>query len=472
MGWNQSTGRDNFTGMPSDPHATIAALATPPGEGGLAVIRVSGPDSLAVADRVFHCTPPPSSRPTHTVVHGPVLDAAGRPLDDALLLILRGPRSYTGEDTVEIQCHGGRQSAARILERLCGCGARPADPGEFTRRAFLNGKLDLAQAEAVLGLIRATSDRAASAAVDQLQGKLSRIINGLYDGIMAIMARLEAAIDFPEDISEEVDIKTMLPEIQAIQASIQSLADSWKEGRIIRDGLRVVILGRPNAGKSSLFNRLLGMPRAIVSEHPGTTRDTIEAEIQIGGYFLTFVDTAGLRHSDCKIEQEGVRRSMEQARLADLFIYLLDASAPPNDDDMKFLSPGPAIPGIVVLNKLDKPSADKFRKSMNVNVDCEISVSQNTGLERLVDIVLKRSEKLYGSSDQIHAVSLRHSGLLQDASKEILSSMGLIGENRPDFIIPACAHLRTGAECLGKITGRVYSEDLLDSIFGQFCIGK
>ncbi|OQW97779.1 MAG: tRNA uridine-5-carboxymethylaminomethyl(34) synthesis GTPase MnmE [Verrucomicrobia bacterium A1] len=305
---------------------TIAAIATAPGEGSVAIVRVSGPESLAIADAAFKASgPPPSARPSPALVHGHAVAADGLILDEALLLIMRSPKSFTREDVVEFQCHGGAVSAARILQRLIECGCRPAGPGEFTRRAFLNGRMDLTQAEAVLDLVRAHSDRAAAVAMEQLRGALRRRTDEIYDDALRIAVSLESSLDFPEDDLPGFSLDTLKASLQKDVERCRTLAGSCREGRLLRDGIRVVIAGRPNVGKSSLFNLLLGRDRTIVSPHAGTTRDTVEEWISIDGYGVRLVDTAGIRPSTCPIEQEGVRRAIDQLSSAGLILSVVDA---------------------------------------------------------------------------------------------------------------------------------------------------
>ncbi|MEI6807188.1 MAG: tRNA uridine-5-carboxymethylaminomethyl(34) synthesis GTPase MnmE, partial [bacterium] len=338
---------------------TIAAIATAAGEGGISVIRVSGPESLKVADRVFRCSePPPSRRKGGTFVHGYVMgpssDQVPAPdIDEALLLIFRAPHSYTREDIVEIQGHGGSISAQRILRRLLDSGARLAEPGEFTKRAFLNGRIDLVQAEAVLDLIRASSDRAATAAVEQLNGALSDWCATSYANILSLITALEAALDFADDEMPPLLISEKAIQAKALLANLMNMLSTWNEGHILRDGALTVISGKPNVGKSTLFNALLGVDRSIVADLPGTTRDTIEENLLLDGVLLRLVDTAGLRSTDCDVESQGVLRARSQIEKADLHIHVLDASQQLSDADRLELNSLPPERTIVVLNKAD-----------------------------------------------------------------------------------------------------------------------
>ena len=337
---------------------TIAAIATPLGEGGLAVIRVSGPTALAIADKSF--TPAgkhslkPSAATSHTIHYGRVT-RDGKMIDEVLLAVMRAPHTFTREDTVEISCHGGILSAKLVLDTLLANGARLAEPGEFTRRAFLNGRIDLAQAEAVADLIHSRTELALAAANEQLAGKLSQRVNRLRDDLMHILAHVEAHIDFPdEDIAPDTKGQ-LLKRLEDGIAFMDELLRTANEGQILRRGIRAAIVGRPNAGKSSLLNQLLGRERAIVSHIPGTTRDTIEEAANIRGLPVVFIDTAGLREARDEIEREGVRRSRESLAGAEFILHVLDAGEPLTGEDEKFLAEFVDKKRILVRNKMDLP---------------------------------------------------------------------------------------------------------------------
>jgi len=337
---------------------TIAAIATPLGEGGIAVVRLSGPRALAVADASFRpagkSAPLPSAAPTHTIHFGGIF-RRGRAVDEVLLSVLRAPRTFTREDVVEITCHGGLLPARMVLETLLENGARPAAPGEFTRRAFLNGRIDLAQAEAVADLIHSRTELALAAAQEQLAGALSRRVNLLRDDLMNILAHIEAHIDFPdEDIAPDTREK-LIARLRAALVFMDELLRTANEGRLLRRGVRAAIVGRPNAGKSSLLNQLLGRDRAIVSPVPGTTRDTIEETANIRGLPVLLIDTAGLREGSNEIEREGVRRSRESLASAELILHVLDASEPLQPADQAHLAESAGKPRILVRNKVDLP---------------------------------------------------------------------------------------------------------------------
>src|SRR5579859_581908 len=337
---------------------TIAAIATPLGEGGLAVIRISGSEALAVAGKSFlplgQNSRKPSAAASHTIQYGKIVQG-GKTIDEVLVAVLRAPRTYTCEDTVEITCHGGILAAKLVLDTVLANGARPAEPGEFTRRAFLNGRIDLTQAEAVADLIHSRTELALAAANEQLAGKLSQRINELRDELMQTLAHVEAHIDFPdEDIAPETR-EQLLKRLAAGVKFMEELLRTANEGQILRRGIRAAIVGRPNVGKSSLLNQLLGRDRAIVSPIPGTTRDTIEETADIRGLPVVFIDTAGLREARDEIEQEGIRRSHESLARAEFILHVLDASEPLADADEKFLAGFAGKKRILVRNKMDLP---------------------------------------------------------------------------------------------------------------------
>lgn len=457
----------------ANPSPTIAAVITAPGEGGVAIVRVSGPGALSIADSCFRCSPPlPSLRPENTIVYGKIFHG-DEEIDEGLLLIWRAPRSYTREDVVELQCHGGSASAARVLRACYEAGARPADPGEFTRRAFLNGRIDLIQAEAVMDMVRAHSSRAQAAALQQLEGGLSRKFDTLYDELMLVAAQVEATLDFPEDeLPESVPLRIQ-SEIHRMQIQIDSLLDSWNEGHVLRDGALVVLSGKPNAGKSTLLNALLGHDRAIVSEIPGTTRDSIEAEFLLEGFPMRLVDTAGLRESEDQIEREGIQRTRKYLERADLHIHLVDLSQKADDTSLEALRA--LIPGksVLLCNKTDLPRLFHVEQWPDVP-RVETSLVQGKGLTELKN-ALKRV--LSGSIDlsaRPHAViSERHRRVLLEVQQELAPISELLErQDMEESLVLSVPMLRQALIALGEATGREYHEDLLDSIFSTFCIGK
>jgi len=446
----------------------IAAISTAPGPAGIAILRLSGPDSLAIADSVVRCSgPPPSQRAGGTFLHGRVVHGEEE-IDEAVVLIFRAPHSYTREDVVEIQGHGGQAAAQRILQTVLAVGARPADPGEFTRRAFLNGRIDLVQAEAVADLIRARSDRAAAAAVEQLEGRLSTQLNALYDHLMAAVADLEASLDFEEGELPPSVLTQTDAQLAAAEEEIQLLLATWQEGHLLRDGARVVIAGQPNVGKSTLMNRLLGRDRSIVTHLPGTTRDTIEESLILGGIPMRLIDTAGLRDTSCLVEQQGVTRASISIDQADLVLYLIDASQPVSVEAHTTLSRLAPKTTLLVQSKVDLvkeiPEPPDHRYEI---VTC--SASSEDGVKSVRDALFARLGQM---DTPPHAViSERHRTLLQLAQACMVEARQLASEDEA-LLVPAADLLRSALDHLGSITGRTYTSELLDAIFSRFCIGK
>ena len=449
---------------------TIAAIATPPGRGGVGIVRVSGAEVWQIADGIFQSLEKPSAAKGGTFLHGKVLAADGSEIDEALCLIFRAPKSYTGEDTVEIQGHGGPVVLKKILRRCLDAGARMAEPGEFTKRAFLNGKLDLVQAEAVADLIHAQSDRAAKAALEQLEGGLSKKFNALYDGLMATAADIETTLDFVEDELPEDVFPNLGKKLDESFRQLMDLLATWDEGRLLREGARVVIMGRPNAGKSTLFNALLGHDRAIVTELPGTTRDILEETFVLDGVPLRILDTAGLRETECLIEQEGIRRARAHSATADIAIYLIDSSLSFSKEDEDHLAKLDPNRTVVVLNKADKKITNNQYPITNIQ-RVETSLITGAGIAEVKAAV---AAKLGGISQApAHAViSERHRDLLETARIELEQAHERITEGGELGAAPAAEHLRAALEALGQVTGRVYHNELLDNIFSRFCIGK
>jgi tRNA modification GTPase len=458
---------------------TIAAIATPLGEGGLAVIRISGPAALAVADRCFvpsgksSCLPTKAA--THTIQFGHIVRDA-RNVDEVLVAVLRAPRTFTREDVVEITCHGGLLPAKLVLDAVLASGARAAEPGEFTRRAFLNGRLDLAQAEAVADVIHSRTELALSAANEQLAGRLSVRINELREQLMKILAHVEAHIDFPdEDIEPET--RTQLAErLEHGLDFMDELLRTANEGQILRRGIRAAIIGRPNAGKSSLLNRLLGHDRAIVSPIPGTTRDTIEETANIRGLPVVFVDTAGLREGGDEIEIEGMRRSRRILEQAELILHVLDAAEPMTDADREQRAGLSNRKQIVVRNKIDLVTTAGETKEAERHKDCEfpmveVSCKTGQGIEALKDAIkdLVWSGEIKAEMLQV-MINSRHQEALGRARSSTAATLEALRAERTLELV--ALDLRVAVGAVGEIVGQTATEDLLDLIFSQFCIGK
>ena len=455
---------------------TIAAIATAPGEAGIAIVRMSGPDALRIADVVFKGTgDPPSRRADRTFVYGhiPAEDVGGGAdvdADEVIMLIYHAPRSYTREDVVEIQGHGGRSCAGRILRRMLAAGARAAEPGEFTRRAFLNGRIDLLQAEAVVDLIRARSDRAAAAAIEQLEGRLSGSFINSYDLLLSAAGDLEATLDFPEDELPVAAMASITSRIKKAVRELEGLLETWEEGHILREGVLVVISGKPNVGKSTLLNRLLGKARAIVTDTPGTTRDTIEEQLIIQGVPVRLIDTAGIRESDCLIEQEGIERARASVRDADLSLHIIDASGPLEADERQEIDELVKGRGLIVLNKTD---LGKLVTSSDFPGHRVIQSCLLRG-EGLADIRKAILEGIGVASEAPPhpVISERHRRIVQHTLNELNACIEILEVGGESDAVPAATILRSALEQLGTATGRVYSDDLLDDIFSRFCVGK
>ena len=455
---------------------TIAAIATPLGEGGLAVVRISGAKAFAVADLSFlpvgKSSLKPSAAPTHSIQFGKIV-RDGKVIDKVLLAVLRAPRTFTREDTVEISCHGGLLPAKLVLDTLLANGARLAEPGEFTKRAFLNGRLDLAQAEAVADVIHSRTELALAAANEQLAGKLSQRINRLRDDLMLTLAHVEAHIDFPdEDISPDTKGQ-LLQRLENGVAFMDELLRTADEGQILRRGIRAAIVGRPNAGKSSLLNQLLGRDRAIVSHIAGTTRDTIEETANIRGLPVVFIDTAGLRESHDEIEREGVRRSRESLAQAELILHVLDASEPLTSADENYLAEFAGKKRILVLNKTDLPAklvlpgGTSNQQPATSNVSC----TSGQGIEALKDAIksLVWAGEIKAEMLQV-AINSRHQDALNRA--RTATSLAVVALRAEATLELVAMDLRIAANAVGEIVGKTTTEDLLDSIFSTFCIGK
>ena len=444
---------------------TIAAIATPLGEGGLAVVRLSGPKALEIADRSFRGAVLPSEAASHTLHYG-TIQRQGEKVDEVMLAVMRAPKTYTKEDVVEISCHGGLLPAKLVFDTLLANGARLAQPGEFTKRAFLNGRIDLAQAEAVVDLIHSRTELALNAANEQLAGKLSQRIDRLRDEMMVPLAHVEAHIDFPdEDISPDTKDQLLTKLERGVQVMDELLATA-NEGQLLRRGIRAAIIGRPNAGKSSLLNQLLGHDRAIVSPIPGTTRDTIEETANIRGIPVIFVDTAGLREAGDEIEEEGIRRSRASLAKAELVLHVLDASEPLSPLDTRFLDESAGKSRLLIRNKVDLPVRLKFHEAA-----LDVSCVTGQGLETLKDAIknLVWSGEIKSEMLQVMINSRHQEALKRARAATVMAIDGLRNDQTLELV---AMELRIGVNAVGEIVGRTSTEDLLDSIFSQFCIGK
>ena len=459
---------------------TITAIATPIGSGGIGVIRISGPEAFTAAERVFSS---PKKRisdfPSHTAHLGRLIHPqSGQHLDDVVLTIFRGPHSYTGEDVIEISCHGGINAVKSALNAVLAAGARLAEPGEFTQRAFLNGRIDLAQAEAVNDIIRAQTDEARRAALRQLDGKLSGRVNEIGSTILSVIAAIEAAIDFPEDVPEP-EQDWVQEQIIDARNGVAGLISTFKSGRIYREGLRMVIAGRVNVGKSSLLNALLRSARAIVTPIPGTTRDVIEENLEIRGIPIVAIDTAGLRSTDDPVEKIGVELTRQSIESADIVLLAMDASTGITDEDIRLFSEVSGRPTIVVANKTDLIPNDKIplmKSDIISALGKEVpvvftSASAGVGIENLEDEIadLVAASGSVGSEGAM-VTNARHQQALEAADASLGHVLESLANGEPIDILSG--DLMAARNALGLITGETAGEDLLDLIFSEFCIGK
>lgn len=460
----------------------IAAIATPVGEGGIAVIRVSGKGAIGKVQGCFKGKDL-SEVHSHTVHFGKIFKKDGRAVDEVLATIFRSPKSYTGEDTVEISCHGGVLVTQAVLETILEQGVRPAEPGEFTQRAFLNGKLDLDQAEAVADLIHAKSIKAVDAANQQLEGRLGEHIKTFRRQIIDATAMVELELDFIEEdveFANKEQLRTLLVEVNV---EIGKLLDTYETGRLVKDGVKTVFIGRPNAGKSTLLNTLIGTERAIVTEIAGTTRDTIDADWSYDGLLFKLIDTAGLRDTTDVIEAEGVKRSQKAFEQADLVVYLKDLSLPLATEEREeiagFQKRAALTPFLLIGTKLDlsrtpdrlSGTQDFDSKEQRLHYDLKISALHEQNIGALKKLMKQRAleNKDYDASSLL-VTSSRHRDALQKARENVTRAIGALdGGMTGDFL---SIDLRAALKELGTITGEITNEDVLDSIFSRFCIGK
>ena len=465
-------------------HDTIAAVATPPGEGGVAIIRVSGPNALAIAARVFRPKGGRAAKETlpNMARYGLFCDVGGEAVDDGLCVTFHAPRSYTGEDTAELSCHGGRATTARVLQLALDAGARLAEPGEFTRRAFLNGRMDLAQAEAVADLIRAQTETSLRQARRQLEGQLSRTIVALKDELIGILASIEVTIDFSEEVGE-LDYTILESRLQAVYAGVIRLLATAERGRILREGLRVALVGRPNVGKSSLFNALLRADRAIVTPIPGTTRDCLEETANLRGMPLVLLDMAGLRETEDVVERIGVDRAATAAATADVVLFVLDLTAGVTEAERAIAAQISALlppHSILALNKSDSVSPEQIQlvlqqaqELMPFQALVAVSAQTGAGLESLEEALV--TEALGGTdpaalTENVVVANARHRQALDEAHASLEEALRTVENRLPgDFV---AIDVRGALDALGQITGETVTEEIIHRIFHDFCVGK
>ena len=454
---------------------TIAAIATAPGEGGIGIIRISGEKSLQVAQSIFKSKSGKMIKDynARTLIYGTVVDNE-KVIDEVLVAYMKGPNSYTAEDVIEINCHGGFISVKKILELILSKGVRLAEAGEFTKRAFLNGRIDLSQAEAIIDVIKSKTDMAHEVAQSQLEGSLAKKIKDLRMNVTEVLAHLEVSIDFAEEDVEEITYQTLEEKALELRNEIKKLYDTAESGKILRDGLKTVIVGKPNVGKSSLLNSILGENRAIVTDIAGTTRDVIEEFVNIKGIPLKIVDTAGIRETEDVVEKIGVEKSRESFSTADLVIMVLDASRKLSEEDMEILESLKNKKTIVLLNKMDlepQIELEKIEEFVNSEDIIKISDLKHQGIEELQDKI--EAMVYHGSvknSSNLMITNSRHKDALFKAYESINDAISAIEQRMPyDFIE---VDFKNIWDYLGYINGDTVREDLLDTIFANFCIGK
>lgn len=457
---------------------TIAAIATASGEAGIGIVRISGEKSIEIIDKIFKSKENKvlSQYKPRRITYGFIIDPEKEEkIDEVLVSYMRGPNTYTREDIVEINCHGGMIPVKKILELVLRNGARAASPGEFTKRAFLNGRIDLAQAEAIMDLISAKTEKGFDVALSQLEGSLSKEVSQIREKLLEMLAHIEVSIDFSEeDDIDEVTLSNLLENSSKIEKSIQKLLDSSHTGKIIREGLSTVIIGKPNVGKSSLLNALIRESRAIVTDVPGTTRDVIEEHFSIKGIPLRLIDTAGIRETEDIVEKIGVERSKELFNLADLIIVVLDASSDLTKEDLEIMDLIESKKALIIINKTDLPqklNIEEVRNIVKGKDIIEVSILENKGIEdieeALVNIVYQGQVR---ARDSLLVTNVRHQNALERALKSIEDGIKAMNNRLPlDFIE---VDIKDTWEALGEITGDTVGGDLLDHIFENFCIGK
>lgn len=454
---------------------TIAAISTAMSESGIGIIRVSGPEAVEIVSRIYRSKGGKkdiNKVPTHTIHYGYIYDGEEL-IDEVLVMVMRAPRTFTGEDTVEIDCHGGVYAMKRVLETVLKNGGKTASPGEFTKRAFLNGKMDLSQAEAVMDVIQAKNEYALKSSVEQLKGSVQKAIKDIRKDLIYHIAYIESALDDPEHISLEGYAQELLEIVEKAQEEIAHLLKSASNGKIIKEGIRTVILGKPNAGKSSLLNVLVGENRAIVTDIEGTTRDILEEYINLHGISLRMIDTAGIRETEDVVEKIGVNRARDMAKEADLILYVVDSSRPLDENDEEIISMLDSRKAIVLYNKTDlEPKVDMATLKNRVNRPViSVSAKEETGIRELE----KEIKNMFFSgeisfNDEVYITNARHKEALMEAA----DSLGLV-KNSIEMDMPEdffSIDLMNAYESLGRIIGEAVGEDLVNEIFSKFCMGK
>ncbi|HEY7321319.1 MAG TPA: tRNA uridine-5-carboxymethylaminomethyl(34) synthesis GTPase MnmE [Candidatus Binatia bacterium] len=453
---------------------TIAAIATPPGEGGVGIIRVSGPEAERIATALFFRDAGENTRlKSHMLHYGMIRDPKTKKfLDQVLLVVMRKPHSYTGEDIAEVHCHGGVFLVRQILGLILSMGARHAEPGEFTKRAFLNGRIDLAQAEAVLDLISARTEKGVDLALSQIKGDLSNWIDGLRNGLLDVLAEVEAAIDFPEEEIEVLEAPALIAKIDGLRANISQIIETYEWGRLLREGARVCICGRPNVGKSSLFNALLGVERVIVTPIPGTTRDVIEESINLDGLPVVLWDTAGIREAQDEVEQIGVDFSRAHLEKSDAAIIVLDGSMSLTDEDRIFLDASARKAGLIAINKMDLEQRVKYEELQQIAGDKKIvavSAKRGNNIQELKES-LRETILPMTVEPPFVLTNLRHKSALLRGERALADALVAMEKALPPELVAVA--LQQTKESLEEVVGLIQNDDILEQVFSKFCIGK
>ncbi|KID42454.1 tRNA uridine-5-carboxymethylaminomethyl(34) synthesis GTPase MnmE [Fructilactobacillus fructivorans] len=456
---------------------TIAAISTPPGEGGISIVRISGSDAMKVAEKIYRGKNL-AKVASNTINYGHIVDPSDHnsEVDEVMVSVMRAPKTYTKEDIIEINCHGGIVATNKILQLVLSNGARMAEPGEFTKRAFLNGRLDLSQSEAVMDLIEAKTDESMKAALNQLDGNLSHLIKHLRQDILDVLAQVEVNIDYPEyDDVETMTSKLLMDKSKELKAQIDQLLKTAKQGKVLRDGLNTAIVGRPNVGKSSLLNRLLHEDKAIVTDVPGTTRDVLDEYVNVSGVPLHLVDTAGIRDTEDKVEKIGVDRSRNAIKQADLVLLVLNASEPLTDEDRELLDLTQKSKRIILLNKTDLPgkiNVNELKQRYHAENIIKTQATKDNGTQSLEDTIAKMffNGGIKSSQNDVMVTNARHISLLQQASDSLQSVENGLNNGMPVDLVQI--DMTNAWDLLGEITGDSYDGELLDQLFSQFCLGK
>lgn len=456
-------------------HSTIAAISTPMGEGAIAIVRLSGNEAIEIADRIYRGLHLLKSVDSHTIHYGHLVDSnTGEVIEEVMVSVMKAPRTYTREDVVEINCHGGLVSVNRVLQLVLTNGARLAEPGEFTKRAFLNGRIDLSQAEAVIDLIRSKTDRAMTVALNQMEGRLSKLIRSLRQTLIETVAHVEVNIDYPEYDAEEMTQQLLLEKTNEVKIEIEKLITTSKQGKILREGLATAIVGRPNVGKSSLLNSFVQENKAIVTNIPGTTRDVLEEYVNVRGVPLKLIDTAGIRDTEDVVEKIGVERSRQILNEADLILLVLNNAEPLSEEDEALIQATKQHETIIIVNKTDLPQKINLERVNDLAGETPIistSLVNEEGVDRLEESIAN----LFFTSgietqDMTYVSNSRHIALLEQAKHAIEDAISALEEGMP--IDMAQIDITRTWELLGEIIGDTVSESLIDQLFSQFCLGK